>query len=68
MRPITEITGAGGERHRVEGDIKDVERLILNAARGSIMEFAWFTDAQTGESFCINPDSVVMLRAVTVAD
>jgi hypothetical protein len=56
MSPITEITVLGGERHRVEGDIKDVERLILNAARGSIMEFAWLTDAQSGESLGINPD------------
>lgn len=68
MSSITEITGLDGERHRVEGDIKDVERLILNAARGSIMEFAWFTDAQTGESFCINPECVVMLRTVVAPD
>lgn len=68
MSSITEITIHGGERYRVEGDIKDVERLILNAARGSIMEFAWFTEAQTGESLAINPDSVAMLRADSDAD
>ena len=52
---------------RVYG-VKDVERLILNAARGSIMEFAWFTEIQTGESVAINPDHVVMLRAGPRAD
>jgi hypothetical protein len=63
MSAITEITVLGGERHRVEGDVKAVERTILGAARGSIMEFAWFTDARTGATVGINPDSVMMLRA-----
>ena len=54
----------GGERYRVEGDTREVEQLILNAARGSIMEFAWLVDAETGERLGVNPDSVVMLRAV----
>ena len=68
MNSVTEITVLGGERHRVEGDVKDVERLILNAARGSIMEFAWFTDAQSGKSLGVNPDCVVMLQAVIATD
>lgn len=62
MTSITEITLYGGERHRVEGDIRDVERSLLDAARGSILEFAWLTDAETGEAVGINPDCVVMLR------
>jgi hypothetical protein len=65
MASITEITVLGGERHRVEGEAKDVERLILDAARGSIMQFAWLTDAQSGESLGINPECVVMLRPLT---
>ena len=64
MTSITEITILSGERYRVEGAARDVERLILDAARGSIMQFAWLTDVQTGESLGINPESVVMLRAV----
>ena len=68
MSSITEITVHGGGRHRVEGNIKDVERLVLNAARGSIMEFAWFTDAQTGEALGVNPAAVVMLRADSGAE
>ena len=43
----TEITVAIGERYRVEGDLKDVERVILDAARGSIMQLAWLIDAET---------------------
>lgn len=61
---ITEITVLGGERYRVQGAATDVERLILNAARGSIMEFAWLVEIKTGERIGLNPESVVMLRAV----
>jgi hypothetical protein len=64
MTSVTEITVVSGERCRVEGEAKDVERLILSAARGSIMQLAWLTDAVTGEALAINPESVVMLRAL----
>ena len=64
MASITQITVLGGERYRVEGKAKDVERLILDAARGSIMQFAWLTDAQTGDLVGINPECVVMLRSL----
>lgn len=58
----TEITIVGGERYRVEGAAQDIERAILDAARGSIMELAWFDDADTGERIGINPEHVVLLR------
>jgi hypothetical protein len=64
MTSITEITILGGERYRVEGDAKAVERLILDAARGSIMEFAWFTDAETGQLVGVNPECVTTLRTL----
>jgi hypothetical protein len=64
MTSITEITVLSGERCRVAGEVKDVERVILDAARGSIMQFAWFTDTRTGESLAINPECVVMLRVL----
>jgi hypothetical protein len=64
MHSITEITVLGGERYRVEGEAKDVERQILDAARGSIMEFTWLIDADTGESVGVNPECVVLLRAL----
>jgi hypothetical protein len=62
--PTTEITVLTGDRYRVEGDATDVERMILNAARGSIMELAWMADADTGERVGINPECVVALRAI----
>jgi hypothetical protein len=60
----TEISIVTGERYIVEGEAADVERMILNAARGSIMELAWMIEAQTGERLGINPEWVVMLRAL----
>jgi hypothetical protein len=54
----------GGNQYRVEGDLDDVQALILAAARGSIMELAWTTDAETGERVGVNPEHVVMLRAI----
>jgi hypothetical protein len=62
MPAITEIALISGERYRVEGDPKHVERIILDAARGSIMQFAWLVEAETGEELAVNPDSVVTLR------
>lgn len=64
MPSSTDITLVTGERHRVEGDVKEVERIIIGAARGSIMELAWVIAVDSGERLAINPESVVMLRAV----
>lgn len=61
--PTTEIVLSSGDRHRVEGNPEDIERLILDAARGSIMELAWMVDAESGERIGVNPEHVVMLRA-----
>jgi hypothetical protein len=60
----TEITVSSGDRYRVEGAPRDIERLILDAARGSIMELAWVVEIRTGEQLGVNPEHVVMLRAV----
>jgi hypothetical protein len=59
----TEIILVTGLRIRVEGDAKDVERAILAAARGSIMELVWMAESETGEQIGVNPEYVVMLRA-----
>jgi hypothetical protein len=64
MTSITEIKILGGERYQVRGEAKAVERLILDAARGSIMELAWLTDAETGELIGVNPEYVVTLKAL----
>lgn len=65
MPSTTEITVATGDRYRVTGSPAEIERLILNAARGSIMELAWMVEAETGERLGLNPDCVVSLRAIT---
>lgn len=59
---MTEITLVGGERYRVDGGVTEVERLILDAARGSIMQFAWLIDTQTAEPLGVNPEHVMTLR------
>jgi hypothetical protein len=64
MASITEIAVITGDRYRVEGNRKDVEQLILDAARGSIMQLAWLVDADSGDEIAINPEYVVTLKAV----
>ena len=59
----TEIIVVTGDRYRVEGDVKHVERIILDAARGSIMQLAWFTESETRDALAVNPEHVVVLRA-----
>lgn len=58
----TEITVVTGARYRVATEVKDVERIIIDAARGSIMQLAWFVEVETGDDLAINPAHVVMLR------
>jgi hypothetical protein len=64
---ITEITVVGGERYRVDGEAKTVEAIILDAARGSLMGFAWVVEAETGEQIGLNPEHIVMLRDLASA-
>jgi hypothetical protein len=68
MASRTEITLHGGERHLVEGGAQEIERLILDAARGSILQLAWLTDAETAEPLGINPEYVMTLRPVGSSD
>ena len=62
--PVTEIVLTGGERLRVQGDLTAVEAVVISAARGSIMELAWLTEAGTGERVGVNPEHVLMLRVL----
>jgi hypothetical protein len=64
MNSTTELTVVTGDCYRVQGEVKDVQRIILDAARGSIMQLAWLVEAETGQDLAINPDHVVTLRAV----
>lgn len=59
----TEITVVTGDRYRIDGDVKHVERIILDAARGSIMQLAWLTDSATRSDLAVNPKHVVLIRA-----
>ena len=59
----TEITVVTGHRYCVEWEVKDVARVIIDAARGSIMQLAWLVEAETREALAVNPDHVVTLRA-----
>jgi hypothetical protein len=65
MSSITEITLVGGDRLQVRGETTEIEGQILAAARGSILEFAWMTETSSGERIGINPDQVIMLRALS---
>ena len=62
--PVTEVALVGGDRIQVAGDARTVEAAILSAARGSLMELAWMIEAETGLRIGINPEHVIMLRAV----
>lgn len=62
-RPVTEITLVTGDRYVVDGDVKEVERIIIDAARGAIMQLAWLVEAETGRELVVNPEQIVTLRA-----
>jgi hypothetical protein len=61
----TEITVTGGGRYLVDGEARDIERAILDAARGSLMQLAWLVEAETGAQIGVNPECVVMLRVAS---
>jgi hypothetical protein len=65
LMATTEITVVGGGRYVVDGDARDIERTILDAARGSLMELAWLVEAETGARIGVNPECVVMLRVAS---
>jgi hypothetical protein len=53
-----------GERYAIGGEPLDVEKAIVAAARGSIMQLAWLEEAESGRALGVNPAHVVSLRAV----
>ena len=60
----TQITTVTGESYVVDGTPQEVEAVIIAAARGSIMQFAWLTDAASAEPVALNPTYLVALRPV----
>lgn len=59
----TELMLVTGERYEVDGEPEDVEKAILAAARGSLMQLAWLEEADGGRALGVNPAHVVSLRA-----
>ena len=53
-----------GKTFAIGGEAADVEKAIIAAARGSIMQIAWLEEAEGGGSVGINPAHVVSLRAL----
>ena len=62
--PATELTLVNGERYAIGGEPLDVEKAIVAAARGSIMQLAWLEEAESGRTLGVNPAHVVSLRAL----
>jgi hypothetical protein len=58
----TELVVVTGDRYLVDGNVKDVERIILDAARGSLLQLAWLVEADTGQDLAVNPEHVVLVR------
>ena len=61
--PVTELTLTGGVRVRLTGEPRKIEAALLSAARGSLLELAWLTEADTGQGVGVNPDHVLLIRA-----
>jgi hypothetical protein len=59
----TEIVLVSGASSRVEGKAEDVEKQLLDAARGSLLELVWLTETESGRRIAVNPEHVVLLRA-----
>ena len=62
--PATELTMVNGERFAIGGEPVEVEKAIIAAARGSIMQLAWVEEADSGRPLGLNPAHVVSLRAL----
>ena len=62
--PATELTLVNGERFTIGGEPLDVEKAVIAAARGSIMQLAWLEEVGSGHALGVNPAHVVSLRAI----
>jgi hypothetical protein len=58
----TELTLVTGERFLVSGDREQVEKTILAAARGSLMQIAWLEEVDGARPLGVVPGHVVCLR------
>jgi hypothetical protein len=60
---LTLVTMTTGDRYEIDGSPESIEAAIVGASRGSIMQLAWLTEAETGRSIAINPLHVVALAS-----
>ena len=58
----TTVTVVTGQRYEIRGSPQEVEAAIVGASRGSIMQLAWFTEAESERAIAINPIHVVALE------
>lgn len=58
----TVVVIAGGLRYEVDGSPSDTEATIVGASRGSILQLAWLTEADSGRALALNPHHVVALE------
>jgi hypothetical protein len=60
--PTTRLLLATGEKLEVEGESRDVDKRLQNAARSSPGTLAWMHDKVSDEEIAVNPAHVVTLR------
>jgi len=60
---VTTIVVVTGDRYAIEGSPEAIETAIVGASRGSIMQLAWLTEAESGRAIAINPVHIVALEA-----
>lgn len=60
---LTRLSLSTGDGLEVAGSLKDVEKLLQDAARSSPGTLAWLTDVQTGRPVGVNPAHVVTVTA-----
>jgi len=58
----TTIVVVTGQRYTVDGSPQEVETAIVAASRGSIMQLAWLSEAESGRAIAINPSYLVALE------
>jgi hypothetical protein len=61
-RAVTTVVLVTGERYELQGSPKEIEAAIVGASRGSIMQLAWMTEADSGRAIALNPLHVVALE------
>lgn len=68
MADLTDILVVGGQRFCVRGAPEEVEVKILEAARGSILQLACLTEAESGSYLALNPAHIVAVSATKSAE